>query len=159
MAHTTEIPPSEFCKRLYYDTAVFDTTLLSHLVSDMGADRVLLGTDHPFELGDTDPVATVRALDLGVDDTEAILWRTADSLLGYPPQRKPPPVPPSMGGDGWTVCFSPRLQFALTTLYHFFFVPVSISSLFYLAIMQTAWYRTGKPKYLKMVGSSGASRS
>ncbi len=46
VAHTTKIPPSEFCKRLYYDTAVFDTTLLSHLVSDMGADRVLLGTDH-----------------------------------------------------------------------------------------------------------------
>ena len=65
VAHTTEIPPSEFCKRLYYDTAVFDTTLLSHLVSDMGVDRVLLGTDHPFELGDTDPVATVRSLGLG----------------------------------------------------------------------------------------------
>ena len=81
VAHTTEIPPSEFCKRLYYDTAVFDTTLLSHLVSDMGVDRVLLGTDHPFELGDTDPVATVRSLGLGADDTEAILWRTADSLL------------------------------------------------------------------------------
>ena len=44
-----------------------------------------------------------------------------------------------------------RLQFALTTLYHFFFVPVSISLAVYLAIMQTAWYRTGKPKYLKMV--------
>src|SRR3954454_11902666 len=84
VARTTAIPPSEFCKRLYYDTAVFDTTLLSHLVSDMGVDRVLLGTDHPFELGDTDPLATVRSLGLGVDDTESILWRTADSLLGSP---------------------------------------------------------------------------
>ena len=27
VAHTTEIPPSEFCKQLFYDTAVFDTTL------------------------------------------------------------------------------------------------------------------------------------
>ncbi len=35
-----------------------------------------------------------------------------------------------------------RLQFGLTTLYHFFFVPVSISLALYLAIMQTAWYRT-----------------
>src|SRR6478752_741861 len=85
VAHTTTLRPSEFCKRLYYDTAVFDTTLLSHLVSDMGVDRVLLGTDHPFELGDTDPVATVRALGLGADDTEAILWRTAASLLGTQP--------------------------------------------------------------------------
>ena len=59
MAHTTKIPPSQFCKRLYYDTAVFDASLLSHLVSDMGADHILLGTDHPFELGDADPLATV----------------------------------------------------------------------------------------------------
>jgi aminocarboxymuconate-semialdehyde decarboxylase len=84
VAHTTKIPPSDFCKGLYYDTAVFDTTLLSHLVSDMGVDRVLLGTDYPFELGDNDPIETVRSLGLGVDDTETILWRTADSLLSAP---------------------------------------------------------------------------
>ena len=83
------LPPSEFCKRLYYDTAVFDTSLLSHLVSDMGVDRILLGTDHPFELGDTDPVATVRSLGLDEDDTAAILWRTADSLLGSPSAVRP----------------------------------------------------------------------
>jgi aminocarboxymuconate-semialdehyde decarboxylase len=89
VAHTTQLPPSEFCKRLYYDTAVFDTSLLSHLVSDMGVDRIVLGTDHPFELGDTNPVATVRSLGLGEDDTEAILWRTADSLLGSPSAARP----------------------------------------------------------------------
>jgi aminocarboxymuconate-semialdehyde decarboxylase len=89
VAHTTKIPPSQFCKRLYYDTAVFDATLLFHLVSDMGADRILLGTDHPFELGDTDPVATVLSLGLGAGDTEAILWRTADSLLASQPSAQP----------------------------------------------------------------------
>jgi aminocarboxymuconate-semialdehyde decarboxylase len=55
----------------------------------MGVDRVLLGTDHPFELGDTDPIATVRSLGLGVDDTESILWRTADSLLRSPLSERP----------------------------------------------------------------------
>ena len=68
---------------------MFDTSLLSHLVSDMGVDRILLGTDHPFELGDTNPVATVRSLGLAEDDTEAILWRTADSLLGSPSAAQP----------------------------------------------------------------------
>jgi aminocarboxymuconate-semialdehyde decarboxylase len=63
---------------------VFDPTLLAHLVSDMGADHVLLGTDHPFELGDTHPVETVRALGLGADETETILWRTAAALLDVP---------------------------------------------------------------------------
>ena len=89
VAHTTELPPSEFCRQLYYDSAVFDTTLLAHLVSDMGVDRVLLGTDHPFELGDTQPVETVRSLGLSDADTETILWRTADSLLGSPLSAQP----------------------------------------------------------------------
>jgi aminocarboxymuconate-semialdehyde decarboxylase len=84
VAHTTALPPSEFCKRLYYDTAVFDETLLRHLVSDMGSDHVLMGTDHPFELGDFHPVETVRALGLDPDDEEAILWRTAAKLLRIP---------------------------------------------------------------------------
>jgi cytochrome bd ubiquinol oxidase subunit I len=44
-----------------------------------------------------------------------------------------------------------RLQFGTTTVYHFFFVPVSIGLALYLAMMQTAWYRTGKPKFLKIV--------
>jgi cytochrome d ubiquinol oxidase subunit I len=47
-----------------------------------------------------------------------------------------------------------RLQFGATTVYHFFFVffvPVSIGLALYLALMQTAWYRTGNPKYRRMV--------
>jgi cytochrome bd ubiquinol oxidase subunit I len=36
-----------------------------------------------------------------------------------------------------------RLQFGATTVYHFCFVPVSIGLALYLALMQTAWYRTG----------------
>ncbi len=89
VAHTTKLPPSHFCERLYYDTAVFNPSVLSHLVSDMGADRILLGTDHPFELGDTNPVATVLSLGLGAEETEAILWRTADSLLAAQPSPQP----------------------------------------------------------------------
>ncbi len=89
VAHTTKLRPSEFCRRLYYDTAVFDPTLLAHLVSDMGADHVLLGTDHPFELGDTHPVETVRTLGLSEDETEAILWRTAVELLDLPVPTQP----------------------------------------------------------------------
>lgn len=89
VAHTTTLPPSEFCRRLYYDTAVFDSTLLAHLVSDMGADHVLLGTDHPFELGDVHPIETVRSLGLGADDTETILWRTAATLLDLPIASQP----------------------------------------------------------------------
>ena len=43
-----------------------------------------------------------------------------------------------------------RLQFALTTIFHFFFVPLSIGLAFLTAIMQTAWHRTKDPTYLRM---------
>jgi cytochrome d ubiquinol oxidase subunit I len=43
-----------------------------------------------------------------------------------------------------------RLQFAVTTIFHFFFVPLSIGLAFFTAIFQTAWYRTKDPKYLRM---------
>src|SRR5688572_17241926 len=62
VARTTAVPPSEFTDVLYYDTAVFSSLLLRRLVKDVGVDHVLLGTDHPFELGDRTPLDTVREL-------------------------------------------------------------------------------------------------
>jgi cytochrome bd ubiquinol oxidase subunit I len=43
-----------------------------------------------------------------------------------------------------------RLQFAVTTIFHFFFVPLSIGLAFITAIMETAWVRTKNPEYLQM---------
>jgi aminocarboxymuconate-semialdehyde decarboxylase len=84
VARTTAVPPSEFTEKLYYDTAVFSPVLLRRLVEDVGADHVLLGTDHPFELGDRAPLETVRALGLGDADERRILRDNAAGLLGLP---------------------------------------------------------------------------
>jgi cytochrome bd ubiquinol oxidase subunit I len=43
-----------------------------------------------------------------------------------------------------------RWQFGIVTVYHFLFVPLTIALSALVAVMQTAWYRTGKAKYLKM---------
>jgi cytochrome d ubiquinol oxidase subunit I len=43
-----------------------------------------------------------------------------------------------------------RLQFGTTTVYHFFFVPVSIGLAGLVAGIQTAWVRTGDPRYLRL---------
>jgi aminocarboxymuconate-semialdehyde decarboxylase len=84
VARTTPLPPSAYVDRLFYDTAVFNTTLLARLVEDVGAEHVMMGTDHPFELADFTPVDTVRAL--GLDDAarRAILWDNGARLLGLP---------------------------------------------------------------------------
>lgn len=82
VARTTALPPSAYTDRLYYDTAVFSTLLLRRLVEDVGAEHVLLGTDHPFELGDRTPLQTVASLGLDRADTRRILWDNAAGLLG-----------------------------------------------------------------------------
>ena len=43
-----------------------------------------------------------------------------------------------------------RWQFGITTVYHYFFVPITIGMAFLVAGFQTAWYRTGKEKYLRL---------
>jgi aminocarboxymuconate-semialdehyde decarboxylase len=82
VARTTAVPPSTFADRLYYDTAVFSTPLLGRLIEDVGAGHVLLGSDFPFELADSRPRETVRALDIDPDAARAIEWDNAAKLLG-----------------------------------------------------------------------------
>lgn len=43
-----------------------------------------------------------------------------------------------------------RWQFALTTVYHFFFVPLTIGLVWFVAIMETSYVRTGKESYKRM---------
>jgi aminocarboxymuconate-semialdehyde decarboxylase len=82
VARTTPTPPGRYLDRLYYDTAVFSPVLLRRLVEDVGVQRVLLGTDHPFELSDPTPVQTVRGLALDTSGERAVLWDNAAKLLG-----------------------------------------------------------------------------
>ena len=43
-----------------------------------------------------------------------------------------------------------RIQFASTTIYHFFFVPITIGLAFLVAILHTAWYRSGDPEQRRL---------
>jgi aminocarboxymuconate-semialdehyde decarboxylase len=82
VARVTERTPSDYLRRLLYDTAVFDTGVLGRLVEDMTAAHVLLGTDAPFDLADDDPLGAVRALGVDAGRQAAILGGNAARLLG-----------------------------------------------------------------------------
>jgi cytochrome d ubiquinol oxidase subunit I len=43
-----------------------------------------------------------------------------------------------------------RLQFAMTSIYHFLFVPVTIGTAFIVAVLHTLWYRTGLEDYRRL---------
>jgi aminocarboxymuconate-semialdehyde decarboxylase len=69
--------PEASIKRFYFDTVTHDPAVLRELAAFAGADHIVLGTDHPFDMGDPDPVATVRAAGLDPD----ALGETARELL------------------------------------------------------------------------------
>jgi aminocarboxymuconate-semialdehyde decarboxylase len=56
----SERPPSAYLDRFSVDSAVFDDGALKLLVDVMGAERVLLGSDYPFPLGEQQIGALVR---------------------------------------------------------------------------------------------------
>lgn len=74
--------PEASLRRLYYDTVVHDAALLRGLVETVGADRVVLGSDHPFDMGDLRPADSVRAAGLHAADEAAVLGGNAARLLG-----------------------------------------------------------------------------
>ena len=74
--------PEESLRRFHYDTVVHDAELLRGLVETAGADRVVLGSDHPFDMGDLRPADSVRAAGLDPPDEAAVLGGNAARLLG-----------------------------------------------------------------------------
>jgi aminocarboxymuconate-semialdehyde decarboxylase len=68
-------------KRFLVDTVVHDVDVLRGLVEFFGPDRVLLGSDYPFDMGVERPAEIVRALELDVEDEELILGGNAERLL------------------------------------------------------------------------------
>jgi aminocarboxymuconate-semialdehyde decarboxylase len=74
--------PSEYLRRFSYDTIGHDDRINSALVRLVGADRVVLGTDYCFDMGLTDPVATIGRIE-GLDDSQRaqIKGGTAARLL------------------------------------------------------------------------------
>jgi aminocarboxymuconate-semialdehyde decarboxylase len=75
-------PPTDSLKRFYFDTMVHSQEALEFLVGSAGAERVLLGSDYPFDMGMTDAVLTVRALQVGAAEQSAILGETAHAMVG-----------------------------------------------------------------------------
>ncbi|KAA0971890.1 amidohydrolase [Aureimonas fodinaquatilis] len=74
--------PTTYLKRMYFDTVVFSNEQLEALVRTIGADHVLMGTDYPFDMAESDPVGHVMGAALDDDVKEAICGGNARRLLG-----------------------------------------------------------------------------
>lgn len=78
----TTTAPKELLHRLYFDSILFDPEPLRYLVNVAGADRVVLGSDAPFDMGDPDPRGTVeRVAGITEADLAQVLGAGAASIL------------------------------------------------------------------------------
>jgi aminocarboxymuconate-semialdehyde decarboxylase len=73
--------PSGYLRRFHYDTLVQRPEALGYLVRTVGHDRVVLGSDHPFWMGDPDPCRVVREARLAAGEEAAILGGNAARLF------------------------------------------------------------------------------
>ncbi|VTR92049.1 2-amino-3-carboxymuconate-6-semialdehyde decarboxylase : 3-hydroxyanthranilate 3,4 dioxygenase OS=Gemmata sp. Wa1-1 PE=4 SV=1: Amidohydro_2 [Gemmata massiliana] len=80
------VNPREYLNRIVVDALVHDARSLQYLIDVMGSDRVALGTDYPFPLGETEPGSLIRSMKLPRDIEENLLFRTACSWLGVKPE-------------------------------------------------------------------------
>lgn len=73
--------PRASVRRLYVDSVTHDRAVLGGLVDLLGSGHVLLGSDHPFDMGSDDPVGEVLALGLDERATRRILAENAVALF------------------------------------------------------------------------------
>jgi aminocarboxymuconate-semialdehyde decarboxylase len=75
-------PPSSYQRRLYYDTVVGSEKALRFLLDEVGADRVVLGSDWPFVPWHPSPVTWLQGLaSVTPQEKDQILWRNLATLL------------------------------------------------------------------------------
>jgi aminocarboxymuconate-semialdehyde decarboxylase len=81
-ARTMAHPPSDYLRRIFFDSLVYSPAGLRRLIDQVGAGQVVVGTDYPFDMGHYDIHALVGdTAGLTPDQHAAILGGTAARLL------------------------------------------------------------------------------
>lgn len=78
---TSAKAPRDYLRAFYYDTIVHSPEAVRYLVDLVGADRVVLGTDNPFDMGDPQPAATLDAAGISPGDRQTITRGNAEQLF------------------------------------------------------------------------------
>lgn len=77
-------PPTEYARRLFYDTLVFDKRAIRYLLEMVGSSQLMVGTDYPYLLREQPVGKTLQSMGLSEDEWEAISWRNCRRFLGLP---------------------------------------------------------------------------
>ncbi len=76
-------PPTHYLKKVFVDSVVFTPHQLGELVKVFGAERVVMGTDYPYDMAESDPIGHVTSVDaFDAATVAAIAGGNAKRLLG-----------------------------------------------------------------------------
>ncbi len=79
--------PRKYLSRMYFDSLVHDAATLQFLVDTVGAERIALGTDYPFPLGELEPGKLIESMPYDYAAKERLLSGTALEWLGLDERR------------------------------------------------------------------------
>lgn len=79
--------PREYLGKMWFDSCVHDRAALRYLLEVAGSNKVMLGTDYPFPLGEQEPGAGIAALDLSDFEQAQLYHGSALEWLGLPLSR------------------------------------------------------------------------
>jgi aminocarboxymuconate-semialdehyde decarboxylase len=78
-----DVLPSSLLERCYFDTITHARSSLRYLIDSMGDERVVVGTDYPADMADTEIARTLSELDLSEAARERIEHENAERLFGH----------------------------------------------------------------------------
>ena len=79
--------PRDYLDRMFFDSWVADDRALRYLIDTVGVDRVMMGTDYPFPLGEQEPGSFIDGLGLKVTEQARLYHGTALDWLGLSASR------------------------------------------------------------------------
>jgi aminocarboxymuconate-semialdehyde decarboxylase len=74
-------PPSDYMKKFYYDIIAHSSESLSYLIKLVGADKVLIGTDYPFDMGLLDPLSVLADISLKEEERDLIYGGNVNRIM------------------------------------------------------------------------------
>ncbi len=77
-----KIAPNEYLEKFWVDSLVHDPVALEFLIKKMGPDKIVLGTDYPFPLGELEPGQLIESSGLSEEIQEKLLCQNALDWLG-----------------------------------------------------------------------------
>ncbi|RLA51997.1 MAG: amidohydrolase [Gammaproteobacteria bacterium] len=78
---TFQTDPAQWIRQVWHDTLVYDPQILQGLIGRVGVNRLMIGTDYPFLIQETDPAGVIDALGRDTKVRRAIAYDNAVNYL------------------------------------------------------------------------------